>query len=53
MRKLVELACRGLHHTWGWPVWNRSVLLTCPIMWACHRYPKFDAWFYGPNPEKE
>jgi len=47
MRWLLDRVCKLLHYTWGIPVWNRSVFLTCPITWACHRSDRFERWYWG------
>jgi hypothetical protein len=46
MRRLLELPCWLLHRMWSVPVWNRSVFLNCPITWACHRFPRFERWYW-------
>lgn len=46
MRWLIEQPCWVLHRLWWLPVWNRSLLLCCPIQWACSKFPKFERWYW-------
>lgn len=49
LRTLVGIPCLVLHRTWRIPIWNRSTLLTCPIAWLCHTWPRFANWYMAPE----
>lgn len=43
---VIEAPCWVLHRLWWLPIWNRSLLLNCPIAWACNRSARFAAWYW-------
>jgi len=45
-RRALEWPCWFFHRTYRIPIWNRSVFLSCPITWACNRFPRFDDWYW-------
>lgn len=46
MRWLLDVVCRVAHFFWWVPGWNRVHILTCPVGWACHRFPRFERWYW-------
>lgn len=46
MRWVLDMVCRAAHHLWWIPVWNGVHFLTCPIGWACSKFPSFERWYW-------